>query len=253
MAAGRDGNIYKVKEKKTQKLFTCKIKIDNYTTRREVHILKKIKGPNLQTLHTIIKKQNKIHLITDYIPGKDLYDEFAHLQKMGINKEITHNIINEMALCVAQLHENNFVHLDIKLENFIAYKKNPHRLKLIDFENSHARMRTTRKLQMVVGTRGYAAPEIYKGFYHDNSDIWSLGVCIWCITTGFMPFFHRDLTVDTVYNKEIEHKFLFPTKYHMEYKNAFSKNQFSLLQHMFMLNPEERISIVEFNNAHWDK
>ena len=131
-------------------------------------------------------------------------------------------------------------------------KKNPHRLKLIDFGTSHARVGRTQKLQTVAGTHGYAAPEIYKGYYHDNSDIWSLGVCIWCITTGFMPFFHRDLTVDAVY-KEIEHKFLFPTEYHMEHKNLFSKNQFAILKTMFMQKPEERISITEFNKSCWHK
>ena len=126
----RSENIYKVKEIKTRKFFTCKIKTDNYQTKREVYILKKINGSKLQTFHTIIKKKNKIHLIMDYIPGKDLFDEFAYLQKTKINKKIRHNIINEMGLCVAQLHENKFVHLDLKLENFIAYKKKSPSIKI---------------------------------------------------------------------------------------------------------------------------
>ena len=92
-----------------------------------------------------------------------------------------------MADCIKQVHNNQFVHLDIKFENFIVYKK-PFHLKLIDFGTSHPLQAGVAELQTVAGTIGYTAPELFKGYYHQNSDIWSLGVCLWALVTGHLPF-----------------------------------------------------------------
>ena len=253
IGTGRLTDIFKIKEKKTGKYFTCKIVNNNYQAKREVYMLKNIHGSKLQKLHTTIRKENKIHILTNYIPGKDLFEKFAYLsKKKKLNKDKKNNIIKEMANCIEQLHQNNFVHLDIKLENFIVYEKKPYQLKLIDFATCHPLSETqTKKLQLIVGTYGYSAPEIYDGYYHKNSDIWSLGVCIWCITTGFMPFDHKNFTHETIYNREIKNKFIFPSAYHIEYKNLFTKNQFDILHSMFEEEPSERMSIKEFKQTPW--
>ena len=68
-----------------------------------------------------------------------------------------------MADCIKQVHNNQFVHLDIKFENFIVYKK-PFHLKLIDFGTSHPLKVGVAKLQTIAGTIGYTAPELFKGY-----------------------------------------------------------------------------------------
>ena len=78
---GKSSKVYKVKEIKTKKIFTCKILQNNYQAQREVCIMKKINGSRLQTFHSAINTKKKLHIIADYIPGNDLFNEITNLTK----------------------------------------------------------------------------------------------------------------------------------------------------------------------------
>lgn len=240
IAEGSTHPIYKVKEKKTGTYYTCKILTNNYRTQREIAVLKKLRGSKLQTFYKICKKKNKTYLLTNYIEGKDLYEEYCNPYK-SLHPRIHTNILLEMATCIQQIHDNNFVHLDIKFENFIVYK-NPYHLILIDFETCHPLQTGVTELQMVVGTKGYIAPEIFKGFYHQNSDIWSFGVCLWALVTGHWPFSHT-------YSVELDEIYAFPQESHTKYKHLFSNTQWKVLNGTFRQCPEDRMSISDIKTT----
>ena len=238
---GISGPIYRVKEKKTGNYFTCKILKDKYQSRREVAILQKIKGPKLQTFYKVYKKNNKIYLLTDYICGKDLFYEACTPYKK-LHSCLQNRIILEMADCIKQVHNNQFVHLDIKFENFIVYKK-PFHLKLIDFGTSHPLKVGVAKLQTIAGTIGYTAPELFKGYYHQNSDIWSLGVCLWALVTGHLPF--SRISFSKYPDETVMLHYAYPQKYHQQYMHLFSEPQLDIISGIFKYHPEERMSIPE--------
>ena len=81
-------------------------------------------------------------------------------------------------------HANNVIHRDIKPENIMVTKEGS--VRLIDFGLSKV---TTRKnLQTVAGTPYYMAPEVLRGNYGEKADLWSLGVLLYVLVSGYLPF-----------------------------------------------------------------
>ena len=127
-----------------------------------------------------------------------------------------------MTQSIIELHSRGFVHLDIKLENFILTDKK--QIKLIDFGTAHKVTDREKKLQTVSGTRGYSAPEIYRNCYHKNSDIWALGISIWVILVRTYCFNHNDLHHKYKFNNFPENEFYFPSKTHIDVMNKYNFN-----------------------------
>lgn len=92
------------------------------------------------------------------------------------------------------MHTNNLVHRDIKSDNVVysadkAGDLNNLELKLIDFGFSKMSMQGSKNLVDMVGTPYYIAPEIIEQMPYDSKcDIWSLGVLVYQILCGEMPF-----------------------------------------------------------------
>jgi len=83
------------------------------------------------------------------------------------------------------------VHRDVKLENFVYDARNSDHLKLIDFGLStrwDAKSTKSEKLSKSLGTLSYAAPEVLKGSYTSQCDLWSVGVLGYTLLCGYMPF-----------------------------------------------------------------
>ena len=81
-------------------------------------------------------------------------------------------------------HAQNVIHRDIKPENIMITDQGS--VRLIDFGLSKASR--TQKLTEMAGTPYYMAPEVLKGSYMAEADIWSLGVLLYCLVSGYLPF-----------------------------------------------------------------
>jgi serine/threonine protein kinase len=86
------------------------------------------------------------------------------------------------------LHENNIAHRDLKLDNILIDENN--RIKLIDFGFS-VFANSEHKLQLFCGTPHYMDPDIVKkkDYNGQAADVWALGVILFIILTGKLPFF----------------------------------------------------------------
>lgn len=102
-------------------------------------------------------------------------------------------IIREILCAVGHLHKNNLIHRDIKPEN-IMFNTNsniegsPKTVKLIDFDTCFEWTPMTPKSRRFVGTPGYIAPEALLGELSPQSDLWSVGVILYILMTGEMPW-----------------------------------------------------------------
>lgn len=247
----RAGKIYKARDDVTGELYTCKILPQGLQARREVCILKKLRGERIQSFRRVTGN-DIIHILTDYIPGRDLFDELTFRTAEGsLSLEIKMTFIREIIACVSQVHANGFAHLDIKLENFIVDKSNHLSVKIIDFGGSHPLPIGTRKLQILTGTFGYASPELCQGCYHSNSDVWSLGVCIWSILHGSMPFHHKDFEPNTCHREEAKGRFVFPTALHVQQTASLPGDPLDLFTAIFKPVAAERISLTELEQHSW--
>ena len=171
------------------------------TLTREIHHHRQLHHPHVTQLYEVIATENSIWLVTELCSGGELFDYLT--EKGRLSEEEARNIFGQICVAVNYLHEKGIVHRDLKLENVLLDERC--RIKLGDFGFTREFDRGT-YLETYCGTTGYAAPEMLEGkkylgpgipfippqFDHADIspevDVWSLGVILYCLLTGGLPF-----------------------------------------------------------------
>ena len=235
LGTGATSDVYKIKDIYTDKLYTCK-KISIEQKRRayrEINVLKKIRSDLFPKFRKIFIENNKIHILFDFVMGVELFEVISSdLENKIITKQQSIKYILYMGKCIKALHDEGFVHLDIKLENFLLTGRNPLRLKLIDFGTAHPLKKKLSKIDITVGTKGYSSLELYRGKYNNKCDVWSLGVCFWILLTSYLPFNHNDVPRCGSEKDFPLHYFHFPNENHLLSKINIGDDLFFLLKKM---------------------
>ena len=158
--------------------------------RREIRILQLAKHENLLELYDVFETCERLYLVTEYIEGGTLYD---YLRTAGgqVAESIARKLTIDLAKGLQYLHERGVIHRDVKLENVLLRKEKNGSLKavLIDFGLS-CFLGPEEVSTEPVGTLKYAAPEILSRVsYRGEVDCWSLGVLLYILLQGKMPFY----------------------------------------------------------------
>jgi len=255
LGAGATSTVHKVRDNKTNEYYTCKSIPTSmkHTATRETKVLRNLpKSPRLPNFRAMIRTDEQFHIITDYVDGQELFEWISgYLEENEmIEYEAVGEIVGSMASCIKKLHDGGFVHLDIKLENFILNRTDPYEVILIDFGSALPYSHKLESTAQLLGTRGYSAAETYEGLYHPTSDVWSLAVCAWTMLTGHPPFHSYPLS--GAYDRQAaSQRFSFPNQCHLEYKSKIPKSTFDLFMRMFHQDPLERPSIDEVLHHKW--
>ena len=156
---------------------------------REVFYHRQFNYPHITKLYEVIVTETKVWMALEYCSGKELYDHLLKMKRIPINQCI--ELFSQICGAVYYAHSLNCVHRDLKLENILLDKDG--RAKLTDFGFTRECM-TKSLLETVCGTTVYMAPELterktYDGF---KIDIWALGVILYTMMTGSMPFDEDD-------------------------------------------------------------
>jgi len=153
-----------------------------------------------------------------------------------------------MLSAVKHLHEHNIVHRDLKPENFLMNDTGDDaEIKLIDFGLSKrfSTKDNIEKMHTVVGTPYYVAPEVLKGNYDKQCDVWSLGVILFVFLCGYPPFEGDN-------NKEIFKNVLkTPLTFDPVDWDRVSDSAKDLLTKMLEKDPSKRISAQECLEHEW--
>ncbi|GAA0157387.1 non-receptor serine/threonine protein kinase [Lithospermum erythrorhizon] len=159
--------------------------------RREVKILKALAGhPNLVKFHDAFEDDHNVYIVMELCEGGELLDRI--LSKGGRYteedaKKIVMQILNVVSFC----HLQGVVHRDLKPENFLFTTRDEDApMKVIDFGLSDF-IRPDQRLNDIVGSAYYVAPEVLHRSYNVEADMWSIGVITYILLCGSRPFWAR--------------------------------------------------------------
>ncbi|XWS62875.1 hypothetical protein CRYUN_Cryun06bG0048000 [Craigia yunnanensis] len=159
--------------------------------RREVKILQALTGHNnLVKFYDAFEDHDNVYIVTELCEGGELLDRIlARGGKYSEDdaKAVMLRILNVVAFC----HLQGVVHRDLKPENFLYTSKEDNSLlKAIDFGLSDF-VRPDERLNDIVGSAYYVAPEVLHRSYSTEADVWSIGVIAYILLCGSRPFWAR--------------------------------------------------------------
>ncbi|CAL9060853.1 unnamed protein product [Musa banksii] len=159
--------------------------------RREVKILKSLSGhKNLVKFYDACEDALNVYIVMELCEGGELLDRI--LSRGGrYLEEDAKAIVVQILSVVAFCHLQGVVHRDLKPENFLfATKDENSPMKLIDFGLSDF-IKPEERLNDIVGSAYYVAPEVLHRSYSTEADIWSIGVIAYILLCGSRPFWAR--------------------------------------------------------------
>ena len=153
--------------------------------KREVDILSNMDHPYIVKYFGIFEDEHFIHIVMEYLKGHDLSKIISLKDYNDFNENQMGQIIHQLLKALSFIHSKNIIHRDIKPENILfSDKRNIFSLKLIDFGLATF----SEEEKKIVGTPMYMSPEMIDGNGTYVSDIWSVGVVVYQMITGKLPF-----------------------------------------------------------------
>ncbi|XP_069727182.1 hormonally up-regulated neu tumor-associated kinase isoform X2 [Phaenicophaeus curvirostris] len=190
-------------------------KRDTYVTknlRREGQIQQMIRHPNIAQLLDILETENSYYLVMELCPGGNLMHKIY--EKKRLEEHEARKYIRQLILAVEHLHRAGVVHRDLKIENLLLDEDN--NIKLIDFglSNCAGILGYSDPFSTQCGSPAYAAPELLaRKKYGPKIDVWSIGVNMYAMLTGTLPFTVEPFSLRALYQKMVDKEMNpFPTQ-----------------------------------------
>ncbi|NP_001167827.1 putative protein kinase superfamily protein [Zea mays] len=159
--------------------------------RREVRILSSLTGhSNLVQFYDAFEDEDNVYIVMELCKGGELLDRI--LARGGKYSEEDAKVVMVQILSVVSFcHLQGVVHRDLKPENFLFSSKDENSpLKVIDFGLSDF-VKPDERLNDIVGSAYYVAPEVLHRSYATEADMWSIGVIAYILLCGSRPFWAR--------------------------------------------------------------
>jgi serine/threonine protein kinase len=152
----------------------------------EIEVFLSMDHPHIARLVDVYEKDQHMDAIMECMEGGELLDRVRE-QKRFSERE-TAETVWQMLLALNYIHCHGMIHCDLKLENFMYDFKGSNHLKLIDFGFSKNCDKQAELRRKACGTLSYTAPEVLDWTYTQQCDQWSLGVIVFVLLGGYMPF-----------------------------------------------------------------
>ena len=186
--------VYKAKDRLLNRYVAVKILRPEYTRdaqfvdsfRRESQAAAGLESPNIISIYDVGKEGNIHFIVMEYIDGMSLSDVIKVEAPMDYKAAIS--ITKQIASALSVAHSHNIIHRDIKPHNIMM--KSDGTAKLGDFGIAKAVSDSTlTETSKIIGSVHYFSPEQARGSYVDErSDIYSLGIILYEMLTGKVPF-----------------------------------------------------------------
>lgn len=191
---GGMAEVYRAHDKMLDRFVAIKILHPQFTSdesfvtrfRREAQGAAKLSHPNIVSIYDVGSCEGKHYIVMEYIKGGTLKDKINREGPLPL--DVTLKIVQEIAGALENAHANHLVHCDIKPHNILINEAG--HVKVADFGIARATSSSTITYTgSIVGSVHYFSPEQAKGHtISPKSDIYSLGVVMYEMLTGKVPF-----------------------------------------------------------------
>ncbi|XP_049582706.1 serine/threonine-protein kinase SIK2 isoform X1 [Syngnathus scovelli] len=205
---------------------------------REVQIMKMLDHPHIIKLYQVMETKNMLYLVTEYAKNGEIFD---YLAKHGRLSEIeARRKFWQILSAVEYCHNRKIVHRDLKAENLLL--DGHMNIKIADFGFGNF-FEPGEPLATWCGSPPYAAPEIFEGQQYEGPqlDIWSMGVVLYVLVCGALPF--DGPTLPVLRQRVLEGRFRIP--YFM------TEDCEHLIRRMLVLDPSKRLSVAQIKEHKW--
>lgn len=210
--------------------------------KREISVMGLVRHQHVVQLYEVMATKTKIYFAMEYVKGGELFNKVA---KGKLKEDVARKYFQQLISAVDFCHSRGVYHRDLKPENLLLDENE--NLKVSDFGLS-ALAESKRQdglLHTTCGTPAYVAPEVIsrKGYDGAKADIWSCGVILFVLLSGYLPF--HDSNLMEMYRKIGKGEFKCPNWFPSEVRRLLSK--------ILDPNPNSRISFAKIKENSWFK
>ncbi|KAG5186283.1 putative serine/threonine protein kinase [Tribonema minus] len=209
--------------------------------KREISAMKSLHHENIVRLFRVLNGGTKLYLVCEYVSGGDLYDKIAAMKSLP--ETLARKYFKQIVRAIQHCHENGITHRDLKPENCMVTEDGD--IKVADFGLSNITSQQYGDMFFTVcGTPHYASPEVLSRVTYNGpqSDIWSMGVLLYVMVLGYLPFdddLHEALRV------KIKHaKFGLPA-------HTISSEAEDLIRRILVIDPTKRPTLIQILEHSW--
>ncbi|EGW13788.1 Serine/threonine-protein kinase SIK1 [Cricetulus griseus] len=203
--------------------------------------MKLLNHPHIIKLYQVMETKDMLYIVTEFAKNGEMFDYLTsngHLSENEARKKFW-QILSAVEYC----HNHHIVHRDLKTENLLLDGNMDIKLagkRYFGFGNFY---KPGEPLSTWCGSPPYAAPEVFEGKEYEGPqlDIWSLGVVLYVLVCGSLPF--DGPTLPTLRQRVLEGQFRIPF--------FMSQDCETLIRRMLVVDPAKRITIAQIRQHRW--
>lgn len=213
----------------------------------ELSIMKLIMHPSLVQLYDHFESDTNIYLVMEVLEGGDLIS-FINEKEGQLTEKEAAKLMKIIGSGIQYFTKFGLIHRDLKPENIILGKKGDvNSVKIIDFSLTKT-LTHGETLSDSMGTINYVAPELLKKKPYDHkADVWSLGVILYFLLGGILPFDDEHFNEAIIGKKIVYSDQEYPKKYFGNRSNSC----IMLIDKCLQKSPDKRITINDFMEDNW--